>query len=181
MCLAETHIWRFFNQLFAECHNQLKICYTPQAEADLAEAIVISEHYKDLADNIHPLFAELMGTYLSVQQQPESRETLLLAADNYIQHHFFEPINTQTLAVCFSISPAYFGEIFREYKSVSPIEYIMTLRIEHAKKLFLTDKHVSVKSVAELVGYDDPFYFSKVFKRMTGKSPKDFLEDGGKE
>ena len=63
-----------------------------------------------------------------------------------------------------------FGELFRHAFATTPNRYLITRRIERAKEL-LAAEGVSVTEVAELCGFSDVYYFSKVFKRETGMAP----------
>ena len=64
--------------------------------------------------------------------------------------------------------------------NISPHRYIIELRIAQAKFL-LSTTNVKIYDIAKSIGYDDPFYFSKAFKKMTGLSPSDFREKNKKE
>ena len=95
--------------------------------------------------------------------------------DDYIRQNYHQQINTQVLADKFFLTPAYLSKVFRAYKQQSPVEYIAYLRVEQARHLLETDDTLNVKDVALMVGYEDPFYFSKVFKKLTGHAPKAHL------
>ena len=71
----------------------------------------------------------------------------------------------------------YFRYIFKKETGMSPIEYLMEKRIDNAKKLlegWKTGK-VRIKDIANLVGFEDPYYFSRVFKKVSGKSPTEWI------
>ena len=68
----------------------------------------------------------------------------------------------------------YFRRCFREELGCTPLEYITKLRIEKAKNLLTQRTFESVEKVSYLCGFADSFYFSKIFKRMTGLSPRDY-------
>lgn len=73
------------------------------------------------------------------------------------------------------LSSSHFAHSFKRRMDVSPMQYLNALRIEKAKE-FLTANTMSVNTVARLVGYEDPLYFSRVFKNSTGIAPHEFYQ-----
>jgi len=73
------------------------------------------------------------------------------------------------------LSESYFSHTFKSRMNVSPMQYLNALRIEKAKE-FLTTNAMSVGTIAQLVGYGDPLYFSRVFKKNTGIAPHQFYQ-----
>lgn len=71
------------------------------------------------------------------------------------------------------LSNSYFSHMFKERMGVSPIRYLNHLRIEKAKDFLMTNS-MSVATAAQLAGFDDPLYFSRVFKKATGIAPNEF-------
>ncbi len=63
---------------------------------------------------------------------------------------------------------------------MSPSDYLNRLRIERAKALLLENMFLTVREIAEITGYADQLYFSKVFKKETGMTPSDFRAAFGK-
>ena len=63
---------------------------------------------------------------------------------------------------------------------VSPFQYLINIRIAHAKHL-LSTSDMPIAQIATECGYDDPVYFSQVFKRITEFSPKEYRKNGKKE
>lgn len=91
----------------------------------------------------------------------------------YMKEHLNEPLRAPTLAAVAKMSlPHYFAQFKRAIGS-SPIDYLIKLRMEHARRL-LTETSWSVKEVAVSLGYDDPLYFSRVFKSINQTAPSDF-------
>lgn len=76
------------------------------------------------------------------------------------------------------ISKSYFSHTFRKRMGVSPVQYLNTQRIEKAKE-FLLSNSMSISTIARLVGFDDPLYFSRVFKKHTGIAPQMFYQKVG--
>jgi AraC family transcriptional regulator, arabinose operon regulatory protein len=91
----------------------------------------------------------------------------------YMREHLNEPLRAATLAGVANMSlPHYFAQ-FKRVIGSSPIDYLIRLRMEHARRL-LQETSWSVKEVAVSLGYDDPLYFSRVFKSINQTAPTDF-------
>lgn len=92
---------------------------------------------------------------------------------DYMKEHLDKPLRAATLAAIASMSlPHYFAQ-FKRIIGSSPIDYLIKLRMEHARRL-LAETSWSVKEVAVSLGYDDPLYFSRVFKSVNRTAPSDF-------
>ena len=84
-----------------------------------------------------------------------------------------EKLCAEDLAVIAGFSVSHFRRVFKSLTGKTLNLYIQTIRIHEACKL-LKDKNINVEQVAEAVGYSDMKHFYSVFKRITGKLPKDF-------
>ena len=78
----------------------------------------------------------------------------------------------------FGISQTYVGKLFRKYAGTSFSQTFTQMRIDRAKELFDENPKPYIKDVALAVGYADQFYFSRVFRSYTGKSPTEYMKDG---
>lgn len=97
----------------------------------------------------------------------------LLETLDYIGTHFTEDLSLDHLAAMSEYSISGFGRNFKALTGVTVTRYIQTFRIEHAcKLLYETDK--TVIEIANEVGYSDIKHFYSVFKKITGKLPKEF-------
>ena len=94
--------------------------------------------------------------------------------ETYIREHMTEPITAKELAAEFGLVAPYLGRLFKEYIGYTPAQYIQKLRIERAKYLLSADGDILAKDVAEMVGYPDPAYFSKLFKKKVGVWPSEY-------
>jgi YesN/AraC family two-component response regulator len=94
---------------------------------------------------------------------------------NYIEQNYQKPIDLNIIADHFSFSPSYLTKIFVKYTNITPSKYILNYRINIAKQL-LGDFSLTINMVANMVGYTDPFHFSKSFKQVVGKSPASYRE-----
>lgn len=98
---------------------------------------------------------------------------VILKAKAYIDDNFAKDIGLNDVSKEVSISPQYFSTIFKEELGVNFIEYLRNRRVEVAKKMLRERKH-SVKEICYKVGYNDPNYFSRLFKKLVGVSPTEF-------
>jgi AraC-like DNA-binding protein len=72
-------------------------------------------------------------------------------------------------------SSRHFNRLFKQYIGLSPQEYILTMRLETAKDILLSSS-LSISRIAELVGFNDIYYFSKWFKAETGLPPSKYRQ-----
>lgn len=93
----------------------------------------------------------------------------LESAKSYIEAHFIEHIKVSDLASKSGLSAQGFSTEFKRAFGISPQALITMLRLERARTLLAAN--LAVKDVAHMVGYNDPLYFSRVFKSHTGVSP----------
>jgi two-component system, response regulator YesN len=101
-------------------------------------------------------------------------EELVSGIEREIRNRFRAQVDLEALARGNGLSPSQMCKLFRKCRDDTPVRYLMALRMNEAKRLLLQLPDIEVKSVGELVGYPDQFYFSRTFKRMTGMSPTEF-------
>ena len=109
---------------------------------------------------------------LSMQERTGGSEGLLPVLD-YIGTHFTEELRLEQLATMAEYSVSSFGRKFKAFTGMSVIRYIQTLRIEYACSL-LSQTTKSVADIAAEIGYSDSKHFYTVFKKITGKLPRNF-------
>ena len=99
---------------------------------------------------------------------------------NYINSNFSDSsLSIKDLAKYCNVSTTYFRKMFLKYLSVTPIKYLIDLRIKHATSL-LKSGYYSVEETAQRSGYEDVKYFSTIYKKICGISPskvKDNIEE----
>ncbi|GGM42598.1 DNA-binding response regulator [Paraliobacillus quinghaiensis] len=119
------------------------------------------------------------GQLLDGMQQSYVEHNELLEADTihqikqFIIEHSHEDISLEALGEKVELSPIYISKMFKEKLGVNYIDFLTACRIEKAKKL-MGDPEKSIKEITFEVGYHEPNYFSKVFKKMTNLSPKEY-------
>ncbi|WP_212391904.1 response regulator [Sporosarcina beigongshangi] len=92
---------------------------------------------------------------------------------HYISEHSHQDISLDVLAQRVNLSPIYISKMFKEKLGINYIDFLTECRIEKAKKL-MRDPELSLKEITFEIGYNEPNYFSKVFKKMCGVSPKEY-------
>ena len=88
----------------------------------------------------------------------------------YMVRHLDKPLRVSTLATEVHISLSHFFCLFKRHAGSTPLDYFIRLRMRRARRL-LEDTEMSVKAIAYTLGYDDPFYFSRIFKSFNGIAP----------
>ena len=105
-------------------------------------------------------------------------------AKNYFREHYNEDINIERYAASRNMSTSWFNKCFRSITGVSPMKFVLDVRMRNAQILLETTDG-TISEIALLVGYDNPMYFSRVFRKEKGLSPlkyrkayrEKFLED----
>ena len=92
----------------------------------------------------------------------------------YIHDHIQERLVIQELAAQFGINYSYLSAVFRKRYGISPNEYINSERIRRAAELMRSQQEWKFKDIGEMVGFPDPYYFSRVFKAVMGVSPTQY-------
>ena len=103
-----------------------------------------------------------------------STEKMVSVVREYLLLHYREEIDWEKLAEKCNFSLSYLRKIFRQETAYTPTQYLTFLRINEAKNLLLKSPNVTVSAVGKIVGYEDQYYFSRVFKKQTGCYPTDY-------
>ncbi len=109
-----------------------------------------------------------------MQDHAANPEEIVQLVQNFMRENFQKDLSLEKIARNFNFNPSYLSKIFIKYAGEPPSKYLMSLRINEAKYLMTQYTNLSIKEVGESVGYPDQFYFSRIFKQVTGVTPKDF-------
>jgi AraC-like DNA-binding protein/mannose-6-phosphate isomerase-like protein (cupin superfamily) len=105
----------------------------------------------------------------------DAQDSLVYKLKQYIDKNYTKNITLNDMADQLYISQYYLSHIFKKETSYSPINYLINCRIGEAKRLlFSTD--MKVHDIAKYVGYENANYFTMLFKKITGESPKQFRQ-----
>jgi len=105
----------------------------------------------------------------------DTRNPTIREVELYISEHLTDTVLVKDLAKHVNLHPYYLGQLFKNIKGVTVKEFINMQRIEKAKAL-ISRSDLRITDVAELVGYHDPEYFYKKFKKYTGMTPRQFVK-----
>lgn len=92
----------------------------------------------------------------------------------YLNENYENKISLDQIAHNMYLSPVYISKIFKEETGDSPINYLINIRLEKAKDILSKGECGSIKEVANRVGYEDVYHFSKLFKKHFGLTPSDY-------
>lgn len=146
-------------------HNK----YSMSVNEKIDELLSASKNYSELLQNMKELISELCHNVLSAPHTHTIEHVRL-----YIDEHFTEPLSLDILSGKFGFSICYLSTLFKKTYHVSLNEYIIKKRIQRAEELLITAPNLNIKTIAEIVGYTDSYYFSRIFKSTTGKSPSSY-------
>mgnify|MGYP001463926413 CR=1 FL=1 len=128
--------------------------------SEIAAAVV------EICQQAQQSVAELVKTKSSAQTIHQIRE--------YVEANYWNSeLSLTHLSDKFNINSKYASQLFKEYTGVNFADYLLTLRMEHAKQLLAsTDRPIN--DIASLVGYDLPLSFGRTFKKSVGMTPSDY-------
>jgi len=102
-----------------------------------------------------------------------SAEVLIDKACNYIDQNYYRDIKLDEICNMVGFSRYYFCKIFKQYKNMNFVDYITSRRMKIAKGL-LKNLKFNIKEISSEIGYNDPNYFTNVFKKWEGISPTEY-------
>ncbi len=143
-------------------------------ELETDEIISSSRDFHGLLQGMRFIFEQFFASQDKNEVKSDVGRDIIKTVENYLNTCYSDPININDVARMVNLHPVYLSRLFKSFKGTSPMEYLTTLRIEKAKELLLSDSGLSLKEIAEIAGYSDQFYFSRIFKTITGRSPSEY-------
>lgn len=110
---------------------------------------------------------------LIITDNPEKLNIECIKIKNYIDSHYAENITLDILSNLSYVNKFHLVHLFTKQMGISPINYLINKRIEESKNL-LTTTNYSVRDISTIVGFSNSSYFSQMFKKITGYSPREY-------
>lgn len=117
-------------------------------------------------------FCEKICAMLTERKEKRS-DRFVYMAKRYIHEHYQEKLTLSEIAEQLRISAGYLSTIFRRSTDQTVSDYIAQVKIEHAKELIDHGQYL-IYEIADQLGFENAYYFSKVFKKVTGMAPKNY-------
>lgn len=135
----------------------------------------------DTLEFVNLSFHYLLASFIHVQHfrsiQTEAEKDPVTQSVNFMLENIHRSIRLNELASNVQLSVSHFSRLFISKTNQSPIDYFNQLKVQKACRLLDFSK-LSVSEIAQELGYEDPFYFSRVFKKVMGLSPGKFRKKG---
>lgn len=151
------------NRLFCACYESFLGSFV------LQQMIYIAQTLHHLLASVffnNPAFSPTLRT----SQFHSVRETL-----DYLRYNLDQRLTLDDMAEHAGLSKSHFLRLFKDQTGYSPIDYFIHLKVQHACML-LSSTRQTVREISLAVGYDDPYYFSRIFKKIAGVSPSKYRE-----
>lgn len=149
-----------YKRIFTSIINELMFC-----KNDYEELCVY--HLMELLILIHRLPVEKpRKRNLAIMQKMEE-------AVDFFSSNYNSPISIDDYAHSHNFSISWFIQSFKQYTGTTPAQYILFLRISNAKNL-LENTSYNISEISQAIGYENPLYFSRIFKKQSGLSPSEY-------
>ncbi|MGG0719489.1 response regulator [Robertmurraya massiliosenegalensis] len=129
------------------------------------------QDYRQLRTEVTLLLEKMKQTHAEYYERFEA--ATIRQIKQFIMDHSHEDISLESLGKKVGLSPIYISKMFKEKMGINYIDFLTECRIEKAKSL-MCDPEKSIKEISYEVGYHEPNYFSKVFKKVCLISPKEY-------
>ncbi len=159
-------------------HFELPTGATPQLAELLQKLWLTSQQQNGLAAfKVETLFRCLLDEifHCSLVQSQNDSKNCFNHLKKYIDEHYAQPLTISLLAEVFQLNENRLFYLFHKYLGIGPWDYIITCRLNRAKDT-LVNTDMPIHAIGDLVGYTDPYYFSRIFKKQFGLAPSKFRE-----
>lgn len=165
----------FISSCIAVCHQMSAYIHTFMANAHLAlvENAVSQLQRAESVQVCTDIILKLMDYIQEAIHKHPMYSSAIEKSIDYISSHYAEKLTLERVSSHVYLNRSYFSELFKRETGINYNDYINQVRIQKACELMEDHRH-SLSDIAQLVGYSDQNYFSKIFKRLVGESPKTY-------
>lgn len=148
-------------------------------QEDFIRLFNLSEKCNDFETNLcvvsllNSLLTQIV--YLKNELQQDKQNIYLTHSIKYLTDNLHRTLTLQEMANHLNISQSYLSTIYKKYLKKSPIEYFNEIKIEQACK-YLKMSDLKIYEIANQLGFSDPYYFSRAFKKVTQLSPREYRQ-----
>ncbi|WP_141502581.1 AraC family transcriptional regulator [Paenibacillus luteus] len=133
------------------------------------------------AGYLHLLLAEYKSVLQALSGNPlrtaqAEGDHLLQQVVHYLTTQYAHPVSIEQMAESLGYNRAYLSRLFKQRTGVSPVSFLLKLRIDKARRMLRERPELTIEQVAASVGLQDALYFSKQFRRLHGQSPTAYRE-----
>lgn len=168
---TQDEVINFFEMIINYCYfnGELVKRKISTIKKELYETINNFVDYESAAEDIASVLFNITETdNEGITKQPKLIDNI----KEYLKANYQKSITNTVLSKEFGFVPSYISRLFKQYNNgISPGEYLSNYRIEKAKKIMMEQPELLVKEIADMVGFHDAYYFSKIFKKKTGMWP----------
>lgn len=170
---------QYFNLKQAESKIALNNAQTEQLEQFFIDTLDLSANsisLKKVVITSQKLGAILTTLFLENTQPIDHHQAYYLNRGiHFMTKHLHETLDLKTLSNELFLSESYLNQLFKKSTGYAPITFFLQLKMYHISKMLqISDVHIN--EIARDFGYSDPYYFSRIFKKIIGVSPKKFRE-----
>lgn len=141
---------------------------------DTAAAVTPYNAEERLFKVLNQIFSEI------IERKTNNERNVIKTILNYIEKNFEKGITLEEAAEYAHLSPHYLSRLFKKELQINFIDYVISRKIDRAKEL-LENTDLPVINIALQLSYDEPNYFSRVFKKVTGMTPSEYREKSYKK
>ncbi len=127
--------------------------------------LILKERY------VHPQ----TGPHSDFKLEKYEKQNIVDAIVAFMNENYMQPISLARISENAYLSPVYISRVFKELMGEAPINHLIRIRLSKACERMEQQPDTSIRAVAASVGYEDAYYFSKLFKKHYGVSPKEYM------
>ncbi|UJF32728.1 response regulator transcription factor [Paenibacillus hexagrammi] len=118
----------------------------------------------------------MSGLHSLASERTSQGSVTIYQIKKIIEQEYADSLDLNQLAKRVFLTPSYVSKLFKQETGTTIIEYIISVRMNKAKELLKEQIHLKTYQIGEMVGYRDPAYFNKQFKKVVGLTPKEYRD-----